>query len=221
MNSIKNLLAESMQQMGMIEVLSLKTVCFAMMIAFVCAIIIYTVYRFFYKGVSYSENFGSLLIMLTMVTSFIIICISSNLVLSLGMVGALSIVRFRAAVKEPLDVGFLFLAIAAGLTAGARLYMIAVLGTVIVSMVFVVCYFVLGGKQACLLVVRYNDEAKAEIEAALTKVKKSFKAKTKHNNITEITYAISMNKRSEGLVDVLNEINGVENVVLVQCTQEA
>ena len=221
MNSIKNLLKESMQQMGMIEALSLKTVCLAMLVAFVCAIIIYVVYRYFYKGVAYSENFGTLLIMLTMVTSFIIICISSNLVLSLGMVGALSIVRFRAAIKEPLDVGFLFLAIAAGLTAGARLYMIAILGTVLVSLVFVISYLVIGAKQSYLLVVRYNDEAKEAVEDALDRVKKKFKSKTKHNNVTELTYAVSFAKDSTDLVDTLNGIDGVENVVLVQYTQEA
>ena len=221
MNSIRNLLTESMQQMGMIEALSIKTVCFAMLVAFICSIIIYAVYRFFYKGVSYSENFGTLLILLTMVTAFVIICISSNLVLSLGMVGALSIVRFRAAVKEPLDVGFLFLAIAAGLTAGARLYMIAILGTVIVSIVFIASYLVIGSKQSYLLVVRYVDEAKDEVEKALFDVKKKFKSKTKHNDVTELTYAVSFGKDATGLVDSLNAIKGVENVVLVQYTQEA
>lgn len=221
MNSIRNLLTESMQQMGMIEALSIKTVCFAMLVAFICSIIIYAVYRFFYKGVSYSENFGTLLILLTMVTAFVIICISSNLVLSLGMVGALSIVRFRAAVKEPLDVGFLFLAIAAGLTAGARLYMIAILGTIIVSLVFIASYLVIGSKQSYLLVVRYVDEAKDEVEKTLDDVKKKFKSKTKHNDVTELTYAVSFAKDSTGLVDSLNAIKGVENVVLVQYTQEA
>ncbi len=221
MNTVKNLLVESMQQMGMIEALSLKTVCFAMLVAFICAIIIYLIYRFFYKGVSYSENFGVLLIMLTMVTSFIIICISSNLVLSLGMVGALSIVRFRAAVKEPLDVGFLFLSIAAGLTAGARLYLIAVIGTVIVCMVFVISYFFANFKKSYLLVVRYEDMAKENVEHALGNVKKKLKSKVKHNQITEITYAVHFSGDSINIVDLLNEISGVENVVLVQYTQEA
>ena len=210
-----------MQQMGMIEALSLKTVCFAMLVAFICAIIIYLVYRYFYKGVSYSENFGTLLIMLTMVTAFIIICISSNLVLSLGMVGALSIVRFRAAVKEPLDVGFLFLSIAAGLTAGARLYLIAILATVLVSLVFIVSYFVIGAKSSYLLVVRHTDEAKEDVEEALDSVKKKFKSKMKYNEVTELTYAVSFKKESTDLVDILNGIQGVENVVLVQYTQEA
>ncbi len=221
MNSIKNLLQESMQQMGMIEALSLKTVCFAMFIAFVCAVIIYVVYRYFYKGVSYSENFGALLIMLTMVTAFIIICISSNLVLSLGMVGALSIVRFRAAIKEPLDVGFLFLAIAAGLTSGARLYFIAVLGTVLVSLVFIASYLVVGAQKSYLLVVHYTDVAKDAVEEQLVKVKKKFKSKVRHNDVTELTYTITFGKGTTDIVDSLSAVEGVENVVLVQYTQEA
>ena len=221
MNSLKNLLMENLQQMGMIEALSLKTVCFAMLISLLCAIIIYVVYRFFYKGVSYSENFGMLLIMLTLVTTFVILCISSNLVLSLGMVGALSIVRFRAAVKEPLDVGFLFLAIAAGLTSGARLYDIAVLGTVIVCLIFALCYTVLSAKQSFLLVIRYTDEAADAVTEALSSVKTKLKSKIKNHGVTEITYAVRLSKTSSSLVDTLEKLPGVENVVLVQYTQEA
>jgi len=74
-------------------------------------------------------------------------------------VGALSIVRFRAAVKEPLDVGFLFFAIAAGLTSGARLYFIAIIGTLLVDLVFILCYLLLNGTASYLLVIRYGDEA--------------------------------------------------------------
>lgn len=221
MNTIKSILSENMQQLGMIEALSISTVITALAVALVCSLMIYVTYRYFYKGVSYSENFGILLIMLTLVTAFIIICISSNLVLSLGMVGALSIVRFRAAVKEPLDVGFLFFAIAAGLTSGARLYFIAIAGTVVICFIFILCYLFLTGRQAFLLVVRYTDEAAQALEEALSKQKKTLKSKIKHDNITEITYAVSVKKESTSLVDTLNDIQGIENVVLVQYTQEA
>lgn len=221
MNTIKSILSENMQQLGMIEALSISTVIAALAVALVCSLMIYVTYRYFYKGVSYSENFGILLIMLTLVTAFIIICISSNLVLSLGMVGALSIVRFRAAVKEPLDVGFLFFAIAAGLTSGARLYFIAIAGTVVICFIFILCYLFLTGRQAFLLVVRYTDEAAQALEEALSKQKKTLKSKIKHDNITEITYAVSVKKESTSLVDTLNDIQGIENVVLVQYTQEA
>lgn len=218
MNSIKQLLQENMQQLGMIESLSFATVASALLVSLICAIIIYIVYRNFYKGVSFSENTGMLIILLSLVTTFIILCISSNLVLSLGMVGALSIVRFRAAVKEPLDVGFLFLAIAAGITSGARLYEVALGGTVIICLVFAIGYFLITGRRSYLLVVRYTDEAAEAIEECLDNEKKKFRSKIKNGNITELTYAISCD---EELVDELNSIDGVENVVLVQYTQEA
>lgn len=221
MNSIKSLLSESMRQLGMIESLSPGTVAASMAVAFLCAVLIYLVYRYFYKGVSYSAKFGMLLIMLTMVTAFIILCISTNLVLSLGMVGALSIVRFRAAVKEPLDVGFLFFAIAAGLTAGARLYLVAVAGTVIVSLVFILCYLVINGSAAYLLVIRHTDEAAEALEEALLGHKKQLKSKIRHDGVTEETYAVSLKADSPALVDTLSAIAGVEHVVLVQYHQEA
>ena len=179
---------------------------------------IYLVYRYFYKGVSFSENFGMLLILLTVVTTFIILCISSNLVLSLGMVGALSIVRFRAAVKEPLDVGFLFFSIAAGITAGARLYDVALAGTVIICVIFVLGYLLVSSRKSYLLVIRHTDEAYDEVMDCLSSVKKKFKSKIKTGDIIELTYAVVCD---EFLVDDLNDIEGVENVVLVQYTQEA
>ena len=221
MNSIKNILAESMQQLGMIESLSFGTVAMAMGVAFFCSVLIYLVYRYFYKGVSYSTKFGMLLIMLTMVTAFIILCISTNLVLSLGMVGALSIVRFRAAVKEPLDVGFLFFAIAAGLTAGARLYLVAIAGTLIVNLVFIISYLALSGNTAFLLVIRYTDEAQKALEEALSGYKLQFKSKIRNNKTTEETYALSLRNDSREFVNTLSSIPGVENVVLVQYNQEA
>lgn len=221
MSSIKTILAESMQQLGMIESLSFGTVAMAMGVAFLCSVFIYLVYRYFYKGVSYSTKFGMLLIMLTMVTAFIILCISTNLVLSLGMVGALSIVRFRAAIKEPLDVGFLFFAIAAGLTAGARLYLVAIAGTLIVNLVFVLSYLVISGNSAYLLVIRYTDKAAEALEKALSNQKMQFKSKIRHNTTIEETYALNLKADSKELVDSLSAIEGVENVVLVQYHQEA
>lgn len=221
MNTIKNLLSESMQQMGMVESLSISTVLLSFAVAFVCASMIYMVYRYFYKGVSYSPSFGMLLIMLTLLTNFIIICISTNLVLSLGMVGALSIVRFRAAVKEPLDVGFLFFAIAAGLTSGAKLYFIAIIGTAFVDLVFILCYFLLNGSSSYLLVIHYTDEACDALEDILSEQRKKLKSKIKNGNDTEITYAVSFKKKSDQLVDAISEIPGIKNVVLVQYNQEA
>ena len=119
-------LADALSVLGgsadLTNALSLQTIFITLLTATVCGAVIYLVYRFFNRSVIYNENFNILVVLTTVVTAFIIMTISSNVVLSLGMVGALSIVRFRAAVKDPLDIGFLFWGIAAGITAGAQLY---------------------------------------------------------------------------------------------------
>ena len=130
----------------------------SLLAAFLCAMIIYLVYRNFYKGVIYSNNFNILLVLTTIVTCFIVLVISSNVVLSLGMVGALSIVRFRTAVKDPLDVGFLFWSIAVGITCGAGLYMISVIGTVFVSLVYIFLIKIRTGKSVYLLIVKASEQ---------------------------------------------------------------
>ncbi len=110
----------------------------SMLAALICGMIVYGVYRNYYKGVIYSNNFNILLVLTTMVTCFMVLVISSNVVLSLGMVGALSIVRFRTAVKDPLDVGFLFWTVAVGVTCGAGLYLISLIGTVFIAGIYIV-----------------------------------------------------------------------------------
>ena len=210
-----------MQQMGMIESLSVTTILAALGAAFLCSLFIYFVYRYFYNGISYSPSFGMLLIMLTMVTAFIIICISTNLVLSLGMVGALSIVRFRAAIKDPLDVGFLFFAIAAGLTAGARLYMAALIGTLAIGLIFMFCYLIFNGTASYLLVIRHTDQAADSLTDILSGHRLKLKSRIRHDEITEVTYSLIIKSDSDQLVDTLSAVSGVENVVLVQYNQEA
>lgn len=110
-SSILEDLGASLDISGQLANLSLPHILVCLGAATICGVLIYLVYRFFYRGAVYSDNFNILLIMITVVTSFIIMTISANIVLSLGMVGALSIVRFRSAVKDPLDIGFLFWAL--------------------------------------------------------------------------------------------------------------
>jgi uncharacterized membrane protein YhiD involved in acid resistance len=117
---------------------SLFDMILAMVLAFAIGIFIYFVYRKAYSGVMYSASFGVTLVALTMITSFVILAVTSNVVLSLGMVGALSIVRFRTAIKEPLDIAFLFWAIAVGIVLAAGLIPLAVLGSVVIGVMLLV-----------------------------------------------------------------------------------
>lgn len=219
MNTIKNILEENISQMGLVENLSLPYIGLVLGTALLCALILYIVYKFFYRGAVYSENYGLLIIMSTMTVAFIIMTISSNIVLSLGMVGALSIVRFRTAVKDPLDVGFLFLAIGAGLTAGAGLFFIALIGTVAISLVFMVMFLLGKSAMSYLLVVRCNTAAEEEVAEVLSTLKSKLKSKSSDGQTTELTYTVRIKK--EDVVAEMLEIEGVENALLVSYTGDA
>ena len=117
---------------------SIMDIFLALGLSFVLGLFIFMVYRKTYAGVMYSDSFGVSLIAMAMITSLVIIAVTSNIVLSLGMVGALSIVRFRTAIKEPMDIAFLFWAIAVGIILGAGFITLAVIGSVIIGLVIVV-----------------------------------------------------------------------------------
>lgn len=216
MNTVKDILADNIVQMGLIKHLSLPYIATALGTAFLCGILIYCVYQFFYRGAAYSENFGLLIVMSTMTVAFIIMTISSNIVLSLGMVGALSIVRFRAAVKDPLDVGFLFLAIGAGLTAGAGLLLIALIGTVVICMVFIVMCGLDKKGMTYLLVVRCQAGAEDGVKAHLKSVRHQFKSSSGDGSVTELTYTLKV--KDDSILAGILGLEGVENAVLVAYT---
>lgn len=192
----------------------------AMLSALVCGIIIYLVYRFCYRGVVYSDNFNILLVMITSITGFIIMTISSNVVLSLGMVGALSIVRFRAAIKDPLDIGFLFWSIAAGITAGAGLYFAAVFGTVLIAAIYIVFSAIKTQKRNYLLIVHYSDSAEQNVNAVLGAIKYRLKNKTKTGGSNELTIEVKVKNNDTSHISRFQEIDGVSSVTLLEYSGE-
>ncbi|MBQ4259883.1 MAG: DUF4956 domain-containing protein [Lachnospiraceae bacterium] len=219
MNSIKDILRDSIVEMGLVENISLPYLLIVLGTAFVCAMIIYLVYKFFYRGAVYSENFGLLIIMSTLTVAFIIVAISSNVVLSLGMVGALSIVRFRTAVKDPLDVGFLFLAIGAGLTAGAGLFFVAICGTILINIIFVVMMAWGKSQKTYLLVVRYENRVESEIEEKLSALHKKIKTKSSDGETTEITCTVRL--KNDDILPEITRMDGVQNALLMAYTGDA
>lgn len=192
----------------------------AMLSALVCGIVIYLVYRFCYRGIVYSENFNILLVMITAITGFIIMTISSNVVLSLGMVGALSIVRFRTAIKDPLDIGFLFWSIASGITAGAGLYFVAVFGTVLIAVIYIVFSLLKKEKKNYLLILRYSEAAEKNVNAVLGAMKYRLKNKTVSDDITELTIEVKVKHNDTSAVSRFKEIDGVSTVTLLEYSGE-
>ncbi len=190
----------------------------SMLAAFLCGMIVYAVYRGFYKGVIYNNNFNILLVMTSLVTCFMVIVISSNVVLSLGMVGALSIVRYRTAVKDPLDVGFLFWTVAVGVTCGAGLYMISIMGTMFVAAVYILLVKIRNRKHQYLLIVKYEESAAEAVRREVEPVRKVLKNRTSAKGVTELTYEVRLKGENSAFVTALSGIQGVASAVLVEFT---
>ena len=188
--------------------------------AALCGVMIYLVYRFFYRGAVYSDNFNILLIMITVVTSFIIMTISANIVLSLGMVGALSIVRFSSAVKDPLDIGFLFWGIAAGLTCGAGLYFVALVGSAVVAVIYIILHFCKRERKSYLLILRYSDKAEEQVNSLLSGMKYKLKSKTLTGDETELTVEIKISGNDTSDAARFKTVEGINGVTLVEYSGE-
>ena len=188
-------------------------------LAFLLGMFIFTIYRKTFSGVMYSKNFGVSLVMLSMVTSFIILPITSNLTLSLGMVGALSIVRFRTAVKDPMDLVFLFWAIAEGILCGASLLPLALLGCPILGIFLLVFANHQQKDNPYLIIVRLMDgELEQKIEGYIrSEVKKmQLKSKTVTGEAgTEVIYEIRPKDNDSAFVNRISGMQGVESAVMV------
>ena len=215
-----SLLGDSFDFTASLANLTLPTIIFTLLTAAVCGAVIYLVYRFFNRSVIYNENFNILIILTTVVTSFIIMTISANVVLSLGMVGALSIVRFRAAVKDPLDIGFLFWGIAAGITAGAQLYWVALIGTAIIAVLYILITIFRKEKKSYLLIVRYDASAEMNVNGVLGGVKYRLKNKTSSGSHVELTVEVKVKTNDTTYLSRFNAVEGVESVTLLEYSGE-
>jgi len=190
----------------------------AMLISFVLGLFIFFVYKKTYTGVMYSAGFGVSLIAMTMITTLIILAVTSNIILSLGMVGALSIVRFRTAIKEPLDIAFLFWAIAAGIVMGAGLIPLGVFGSLFIGVILVLFVNKKSVDTPYILVVSSDGEQQEdEILAQITQnvKRKALKAKSVSDSGMELTLELRLKDSSTKFVGAVRRIPGVRNVALV------
>ena len=206
-----------------ISSVSLLDMAIALILAFALGMFIFLVYKKTYQGVMYSSSFGTTLVALTMITTVVILAVTSNVVLSLGMVGALSIVRFRAAIKEPLDIAFLFWAIAVGIVLAAGLIPLAVIGSVLIGVFLLVFVNRRSHLNPYILVLSCADSA-AEAAAAdflRTRVQKSaVKSKTAAKDSVELNLEIRLKDDNTDFVNALSDLPGVNSAVLVSYNGE-
>ena len=179
---------------------------------------IFLVYRKCFIGVVYDHSFNISLVVMTILTAVIIVTISSNIMLSLGMVGALSIVRYRTAVKSPLDLMFLFWAITTGIAAGAGYYYIAWVAFLFVALVFAVLRGIRQRRETYMLILNY--QTKEGLEEEIRRVLHNYKAKVRPKNVrgetTELTVEVLMRDDNLSLPNTLSALEGDNDVTLVQ-----
>jgi len=202
---------------------SILDVTIAMLLSFAIGLFIFYVYKKTFAGVMYSASFGVSIMAMTLITTLVILAVTSNIILSLGMVGALSIVRFRTAVKEPLDIAFLFWAISAGIVVGAGLIPLAVIGTIFIGLILLVFVNKKSNDTPYIVVLNLEDDEaeNACMELIKTKTKKSLiKAKTVSRNGIELTVEVRLLDMSAMLLNELLDVNGVNNACLVSYNGE-
>lgn len=201
-----------------VAALTVLDMALAMALSFALGLFIFFIYKKCYAGVMYSASFGVTLIALCMITALLILAVTSNIVLSLGMVGALSIVRFRTAIKEPLDIAFLFWSIAVGIVLGAGLIPLAVFGSIVIGGMLLLFAKRRGADAPYLLVLRCRNEAAEQAAAAALagQVKRSaVKSKTVTDAGIELTLEVALSSEATSFVNALNSIEGVESASLV------
>lgn len=194
-----------------------------LLFALIIGLFIFLIYRKTCEGIMYSSNFALTLIGLTLVTTLVIMAVTSNVILSLGMVGALSIVRFRAAIKEPVEIVYLFWAIAAGIVVGAGLIPLALIGSAIIGIVLYIMASRKTHESPYMLVLRLSDESGEEKAMALVRenaAKTVVKAKTVSQAGIEISAEVRLKEPSTSFINRLCEIEGVNDATLVSYSGE-
>ncbi len=198
--------------------ISLLDMAIAMALAFALGLLIFFVYKKSYTGIMYSASFGITLIALTMITTLIVMAVVSNVVLSLGMVGALSIVRFRTAIKEPMDIAFLFWSIAAGIVLAAGMIPLAVFGSILIGLVLLVFSRQKTVDSPYILVVHCDSVQTEEAVRAFVAgnvQRLSLKSKSVSPGQIELNYEVRLKDADSAFVNRLEEIPGVSHTVLV------
>ena len=201
-----------------VTAVSILDIVLALVLAFCLGLLIFYIYKKTYSGVMYSSSFGVTLVALTMITTLVILAVTSNVVLSLGMVGALSIVRFRTAIKEPLDIAFLFWAIADGIVLAAGMIPLAVFGSVLIGAVILIFANHKDMSNPYIVVLRtngYESETKA-VEFLKSHVKKCvIKSKTAQKDSVELNLEVRLQDENTDFINELTDVSGVESAVLV------
>ena len=193
----------------------------ALLAALLLGVVIYAVYRRFYTGVVYSRSFAVTLVGMSVLTCMVTLAISTNIVISLGMVGALSIVRYRTAVKDPMDLLYLFWAITTGITTGAGMYLLAIVAGVVMIAMLAVFYSHQAKGRVYIAVIHYlGDTVGDEITRAFGRTRFFVKSKTMRGDKVEMAVEVFCDDKDMTFAERIRAIQGVDDVTLIQYNGE-
>ncbi len=219
--SVQDFIKKSIIESGAFDGVSLTNVALGLLTALMMGAVIYFVYRKFYTGVIYSRAFAITLVGMSVLTAMVTLAISTNIVISLGMVGALSIVRFRTAIKDPLDLLYLFWAITTGITAGAGMYLLVFVAALVMTLMIMLFHHKQQKGRIYILVVHYfGDTVGDDIIRAFGKMKYFIKSKTVRKEKTEIAIEVFCKNNDTFFLDKIRALEGVEDATLIQYNGE-
>lgn len=210
-----NIIKKSVLNLEAFRNISYIDVFLGLLCAFIIGMFIFWVYKKAFRGVVYSYNYNVSFVLMTMITALVIMTISTNIVLSLGMVGALSIVRFRNAVKDPLDIVYMFWALAAGIASGAKLYPIALFGSLLIGLTLLWLSRRKIREQPFLLIIRHTEEAATGVREQLRKLPYRLKSKTVRKDFTELTVELRLRDDNTAFLHSISDIHGVQDASLI------
>lgn len=219
--SVKDVIKKSILESDMynqaISSSTILTIIVDLAVALLMGLLIYYIYKKFYKGVVYSRNYAITLVGMTVLTCMVTLAISTNIVISLGMVGALSIVRYRTAIKEPLDLMYMFWAITTGITVGASMYILVAITAVIMIVMILVFSKDKSHLNSYIVVVHYtDDETGDEIERLLYKMKYSVRSKILRDGIIEATFQVTCKQDNLVFAEKIRGIEDVKDVTVLE-----
>ncbi len=219
--SVQDIIKKSFLESGAFDGLTITNILLGLITAIIVGALIYFVYQKFYTGVIYSRSFAVTLVGMTVLTAVITLAISTNVVISLGMVGALSIVRFRTAVKDPLDLLYLFWAITSGIAAGAHMYLLVILAAIVMILIIILFNKHQLKGRIYIAVIHYNtDEAGDNILRTFGKMKYYIKSKTVRKSVVEMAVEVYCKNNDTFFLEKIRDIDGVDDVTLIQYNGE-
>lgn len=219
--SVQDFIKKSVLESGAFDQATLIEISLGLLTALLAGALIYLIYSKFYVGVIYCRSFAITLVGMTVLTAMVTLAISTNIVISLGMVGALSIVRFRTAIKDPMDLLYLFWSITSGITAGAQMYLLVAVSAVIMILLIILFHKHQQRGRIYIAVIHYTGEDTVEnVIRSFGKIKYFIKSQTVRKDTTEMAVELFFKKYDALFLERLQAVDGVQDATLIQYNGE-